>query len=893
MPETKGKRVQLCGRITHWVGQRLRLTVSRLSLGARLLSSVALLSLATNTALAQAGNQLLDDGIGQKRVALIIGNSEYSSLPRLLNPTNDVAAVADVLRKADFDVLVGEDLTKLEVEDYVRQFLRASDGADVSLFYYSGHGIGMAGQNFLAPVDADLTSPYDVELQMTNLDIIMNYMRTHSKTQLVFLDACRDNPFQLDAYWKADQLEAAPTAGGLSQMSTGLGSLIAFATAPGQVAFDGEGDKSPFTGAFVNRALTPNLEIRSLLTEVRRDVITVTDGQQVPWENSSLVDNFFFVKRDSRPVVAPMLTIRAAADEDIVTLNIPAPRQPEGGSVNVTLEQLPVSGVVRLDNEIVNPGSVLPADDLTRLTFVPDQGTDGQPGLIVYKATNEWRQDVRGVVAITVDSATAEERAQLIAERQEKQQRIQLALADSASLFRGAIDGQSREVEIGLGPIDLNLGFDIPEASAERSWIKVTALPRSGVLRVGERALTLGERLRPAELSTLTFEPQIGSQEQVLEAFFEFEPAEGGSLETAQFTLSPMLNACDDLAGEPLDLQGVAPGRLPNEIPVEAISVCEQALEMHPDTVRFQHQLGRALLADRQVDAANQAFRKAADEGHMRAIYQIGYMHAVGAGFEKNRKTANGYYRRSSDLGDPYGMTVWGRSLYHGRDVDVDQRLGLELMLAAADQGHTYAMNDLGGIFLFGIGRDADPERGLRFLRAGAERDDIYSLNLLGLSYMRGQGVDADPSRAIEYFTLASDGGHPNAPTNVGRMYRDGFGVSRDLGKAIEFLELGAARGDGYGAFDRAVLAMQADERSVAARYFATASAVGRDDGLIRDGYANLDVIDIGDREAALATLRNELDGAERPANKGSLNDNLVAMARAVWEKNNPRFDLF
>ena len=135
----------------------------------------------------------------------------------------------------------------------------------------------------------------------------------------------------------------------------------------------------------------------------------------------------------------------------------------------------------------------------------------------------------------------------------------------------------------------------------------------------------------------------------------------------ATMKLSPSVDPCDQAAGEPLDLQGVVPGLLPNEIGDGAVEACEAAVKAYPDVARFRYELGRALLAAGKVDEARKAIQEAADKGHVRAVFELGYIASSGIGTAVDRTKANGFYAQASDKGDPYGMTAWGRALFNGR----------------------------------------------------------------------------------------------------------------------------------------------------------------------------------------------------------------------------------
>jgi TPR repeat protein len=317
-------------------------------------------------------------------------------------------------------------------------------------------------------------------------------------------------------------------------------------------------------------------------------------------------------------------------------------------------------------------------------------------------------------------------------------------------------------------------------------------------------------------------------------------------------------------------------------------------VKAYPDVARFRYELGRALLAAGKVEEAKKAIEQAADRGHVRAVFELGYLNATGTGMPVNRKQANSFYAAASDKGDPYGMTSWGRALFNGYGVERDTGKGLDLLLKAAAMGHTYAMNDLAAIFTEGRnGVPADPARAVAFLKAGVERQDMYSMNLLGRNYLAGTGVGKDPKTALSLFRKSMDLGQPYAPGSLARMYRDGIGVAQDVAEAQRLFELAAGRGDQSAAYDRAALEMQKGDKSnqaVAVRYLASAAALDLRNE-IPDARNTLAKFGAKAKTAALKMLRGELKS--KISADGSLDDQLVKTARAVWEQANPRRDLF
>ncbi len=222
-----------------------------------------------------------------KRVALVIGNSVYRNATPLKNPTNDATDIAARLRALEFDVVEGIDLDMNGMRRSVREFVRKTEGADLAVFFYAGHGLQVNGSNYLVPVDANLSSITDLQFETLPVDFVLGPMEVNAKTSIVFLDACRDNPLARSLA-RSMGTRSSAIGTGLAEIGGGIGTLISYATQPGNVALDGEGRNSPFTTALLTHLGKPGAGITGTMTAVRRDVLASTNGKQVPWEHSSL-----------------------------------------------------------------------------------------------------------------------------------------------------------------------------------------------------------------------------------------------------------------------------------------------------------------------------------------------------------------------------------------------------------------------------------------------------------------------------------------------------------------------------------------------------------------------------------------------------------------------------
>ncbi|QIG52367.1 caspase [Nordella sp. HKS 07] len=234
--------------------------------------------------------------IAAKRLALVIGNSSYTHVPALANPKNDAADMAAKLKDMGFEVVSGIDLDLVALRDLTRKFIKTLSGAEVALFYYAGHGLQVNGENYIVPVDAQMESYEDLEFEAVSMGIVLTAMERNTNVNLVFLDACRDNPLANNLA-RSMGTRSGSIGRGLARLGSSVGSLIAFATQPGNVALDGTGRNSPFTKALLRHLGTPGQGITQDMVLVRRDVLEATGGKQVPWDSSSLTGDVILVPK--------------------------------------------------------------------------------------------------------------------------------------------------------------------------------------------------------------------------------------------------------------------------------------------------------------------------------------------------------------------------------------------------------------------------------------------------------------------------------------------------------------------------------------------------------------------------------------------------------------------
>ena len=257
------------------------------------------------------------------RFALVIGNGAYRSVPALANPPSDAEDVAAALKSLGFKVTLETNLGLAAMQRAIREFATASADSDISLFYYAGHGLQFDGRNYLVPVDAELRAPNDILARTVALDPVLAEFGKGNGSHLVFLDACRNNPFAAGGV----KLPAA----GLARVGRLPGFFIAFATQPDNVAFDGGGRNSPFATALLGHVATPGADISSMMIAVRNDVFASTGGRQIPADESLLTKQVYFAgSATPEETLETQLWRLAGKDRDPKLLAAYLDRYPDG-----------------------------------------------------------------------------------------------------------------------------------------------------------------------------------------------------------------------------------------------------------------------------------------------------------------------------------------------------------------------------------------------------------------------------------------------------------------------------------------------------------------------------------------------------------------------------------
>lgn len=271
--------------------------------------TVIIFAMAAGTAIAATHGLAADSGAKTdlwlssetKGQALVIGNSRYRHISPLANPANDATDISTALRRLGFEVTLTVDATHKAMEDEILKFGKNLRKGGVGLFYFAGHGVQVSGRNYLIPIDANVDSESDIKFETVDAGRVLGKMEDAGNgINIIILDACRNNPFA-SKFRSADR--------GLAKMEAPTGSILAYSTAPGSVAADGEGRNGLYTAKLLKFINQDGLSIEDCFKKVRIEVMEASEKRQVPWESSSLTANFYFVSpeqvnvvtKDSRP----------------------------------------------------------------------------------------------------------------------------------------------------------------------------------------------------------------------------------------------------------------------------------------------------------------------------------------------------------------------------------------------------------------------------------------------------------------------------------------------------------------------------------------------------------------------------------------------------------------
>ncbi len=752
----------------------------------------------------------------EKRVALVIGNSEYRTVPRLTNPRNDAADMRVKLDELGFQIFGGSDLDRQAMLVALTGFGRAAENADVALVFYAGHGLQVKGENYLVPIDANVEYEAELNIALVPLSIVMQQLQRGSRINIALLDACRDNPFQSNLTRSLGTRAVGTLGRGLSRVPSAQGTFIAYATEPDNVAQDGDGRNSPFTSALLAHMDKP-LSISDMMIEVRNQVIKSTNGKQIPWDTSSLTGRFSFKIEGSVTIgrtpdgagqgallLAPgdMRAVEARVWDAIKGSNDPEAFRkyledfPNGVFTMPARERIAVL-TTRPSIEALRTA----AEECDRLA-----AASGDPGLAA-GAPGIALAAIRNPEAIRACERAVQENAA------NGRLKFQLGRAYAADkqfgeafrLYREAADSGHAGGMSNLGAL-YSTGRGVTRDPAE-------------AVRFYRMAAEAGNATAMRNLAIMHASGSgIAQDYQEANRWYRKAADAGNAAAMGDLGIS-----FETARGVPRDF-------------TEALRWYRKAAEAgEPAGMRNLANMfinGNGVAQD--FSEANRWYRKAADAGNADAMTNLGFNLENGRGIQQDLAEAVRWYRKGADAGAPTAMKNLGVMYDNGRGVTQDIVEANRWYRKAADAGNADAMTNLGFNLENGRGIQQDLAEAVRWYRKGADAGAPTAMKNLGVMYDNGRGVAKDFAEANRWYRKAMEAGDVAAATNLGYNYENGRGVKKSTPEAVKLYRQAAEGGDVTGMVNIALLlttgrgvpANQVEAR----KWFARAAELGNEE---------------------------------------------------------------
>lgn len=761
------------------------------------------------------------------RVALVIGNGQYETLDVLPNPPHDAAALAEALWNAGFEVIELIDADREQMINGIATFAnRLRPGAE-AVFYYAGHGVAVNNVNYLIPVATPVES--EAQIAATGIaarTVLQTMEQSGADFNVVILDACRNNPFNQGANFQDTTQEtidasrgakvegssepkataSATAAGGLAEMSASGRSetLVAYATAPGEVALDGETTHSPYTEALLQHLNEPGLEIGMLFRRVRGTVRETTEGYQIPWTSSTLEQEFYF-----RPDVADATDAVTGMQVATNTLGVLPPRQVLDRSFWYSIQnhERPTALSTYLE---VFPEGKFRASVMQRLAALageaPSSASENLTALSETPATEDW------------------------SERPASRSSDESDLSAEGDSF--APDWlTSTPIGVAQTPLELPALDQIHEG---QFWVQLGEAPKFGRLVLEDgRAIEARDTIDGRAFLKASFRPTVGTHGgKELVQFSVLD--KDGARHDYEVGLEAWIHACDMLAGMPEDTKRITAGTREFILKMraeQAIEVCELAVADFPENGRFAAELARAYRLAGHYDQSIIEHLRAIELGHDRAMVVLGLMHWAAQGVEQDLERARLFFEEAWDRGESAAGTALAAMYREGAGVEQDYGAALRWYQDAASRGNDWAMYNLGEMHETGKGVKANIEEAVRWYTRSARSGELTAQYRLAKIYERGLGVASNLSEAERWYRTVAGQGVPNAMTRLGvmsergqigevdllgawqlyrnaadledpeaklrlaRLYRDGKGVEKDSERALGLLQEAADHG--------------------------------------------------------------------------------------------------
>lgn len=721
------------------------------------------------------------------KVALVIGGGAYAHAPPLENPVNDAKAMTRLLADAGFEVTSVYDGTQDAIVSALRAFGNASDKAEVAIVFFSGHGIEINGENYLIPVDARLTSDRDVRFETIAMGDILRTIEGATKLKLVLLDACRDNPFAEQMRKSVSTRSISKGLAGIEAMRAPPNTLIAYATAPGQLAEDGTGNNSPFTTALLKELTVPGVDIRIALGGVRDEVVSATRGRQVPYQSGSIGREQVFVgpplatRPEPPPLTAPppqpavSMDPEAAARADFAfaqSINTEA-------AWDVIIGKYPDSSYAALARAARDKlsqsriASLAPVEQPKEPESTPLK-TGGPPETECDRlaaSPNDVLKipTVAGVELDKISPVPAIVACRSALELYHGEIRFQFQLAraldanketpEARQLYRQAADKGHLEAQSVVAELN-TAGYTSPS-------------DQSAAVQRYRNAADQGDADAMYNLGRLYDDGEDVKQDYRV-AMEWYVKAASKDHAGAMFSIALLY---DDGRGIPQDYPKAMEWYL---------KAADKGHLSAMNNIGVLHKNAQGVPQDYRK--AMEWYRKAADQGHLNAMTNIGLLYENGLGVRQDYQTAIEWYNKAAAKAFPRALTNIAFLYENGTGVRKDEKKAMKLYKEAADQEYPRAMNNIGFMYEKGRGVSQDYQEAMKWYARAAEKGDDAAMYNMGVLYENGRGTARNYQLAFDWYHKAAEKGHVDAMNNLAWFYDSGSGVSADADSAADWL---------------------------------------------------------------------------------------------------------
>jgi TPR repeat protein len=658
-----------------------------------------------------ADGQSREPGASEKRLALVIGNSRYDSAP-LRNPVNDARAMAATLRTFGFDVAVLENASYKDMRRTILEFGNKLRDSGIGVFYYAGHGLQVNGRNYMVPVDAVIQGDAEVAVEAVDVEYVLSRMDTaRNRLNIVILDACRDDPFSRSL---------RSSSRGLASIDAPIGTLIAYATAPGRVAQDGDGPNGLYTSELLKSMKIPGLKIEDVFKRVRQSVSQQTNNKQVPWESSSLIGDFSF-------------TLVPSASANPSRVERPAPPRPQAR------EESPPA--LRSDAPSV------PSDSLDQAKQYLRSGNWAAALPLLQDTARKGSTEAMWHLGNLYRNGNGVPRDQAEALRW---------------YLKGAEGGNTSATrEVGV-MYQFGWGVSKDEGEAVRRYRSSAAGGNTTAMNDLGVVYQFGYGVAPDQTEALRWyrkSADAGNALAMRNAAFMFHRGVGVTKDEAEAArwFRKSADAGDSIAARTLALMylnGI--GVLQDE--AEAVrwfrKSADSGLADAMNDLGVAYEKGTGVAKD--AAEAVRWYRKSSDAGSGLAMSNLGMMYQNGLGVAKDEVEAVGWFRKGGEAGNDAAMNALGVAYQWGRGVGRDEAEAVAWYRKSAEAGNALGMRNLSMMYASGWGVAKDEAEAVIWIRKSAEAGDPMAMRILGTMYQNGVGVAADQAEAINWYKKAA-----------------------------------------------------------------------------------------------------------------------------------------